>query len=221
MRVADLRALAARVPSVPSRIGKPVVFLVSLVPLALLYYFAATGRLGKEPITGAEHYTGEWTLRFLILTLAVTPVRRLLAWNGLAKYRRMLGLYAFFYASIHLATWVGVDMEFDAGDMWHDIVRHKYITMGMVAWLLLLPLALTSTRGWVRRLGGQGWIRLHRLTYAAACAGTIHYVWAVKKDLADPLLYAGVFAALLAYRVVAWRGRASGGPARDAARRAA
>ena len=148
-----------------------------------------------------EHFTGVWALRFLILTLALTPLRALLGWGELAKYRRMLGLFTFFYATVHLATWAGVDMELDAGDMWEDVVKHKRITIGAAAWLMLLPLALTSTKGWIRRLGGSRWRRLHRLTYAAAVAGAIHFLWAVKKDLTDPLLYSAVIAALLGWRL--------------------
>ncbi|GAC1476938.1 MAG: hypothetical protein NVS1B4_18710 [Gemmatimonadaceae bacterium] len=206
-----LRALGDRAPRIPVRVGKPLVFLLSLVPLVVLAVEAATHTLGKNPINEAEHFTGEWALRFLIATLSVTPLRALLGWNSLAQYRRMLGLFAFFYATIHLATWTGVDMELDLGDMGHEIVKHKYITIGMFGWLLLLPLAITSTKGWIRRLGGRRWNRLHRLTYVAAVAGTIHFFWAVKKDLTDPLIFAAIFALLFAYRL--WARRAPRAPA--------
>ena len=173
--------------------------------------------LGANPINEVEHFTGQWALRFLLLTLAVSPVRKLTGWGEAAKYRRMLGLFAFFYATVHLSTWVGVDMELDASDMWHDVVKHKYITIGMAAWLMLLPLAVTSTKGWIRRLGGQRWRRLHTLTYVAATFGVVHYFWAVKKDISQPLLFAAILGALLGYR--AWTARRKGERVRDARQR--
>jgi len=187
-----------------TRIVKPILFLVALLPLAYIVWAVLTDpdALGANPINEVEHFTGRWALRFLALTLAVTPLRKLLHLGELAKYRRMLGLFAFFYATVHLTTWVAVDMELDLGDMWHDIVKHKYITIGMSAWLMLLPLAITSTRGWIRRLGGRRWQRLHRLAYLAAAAAIVHFVWAVKKDITEPLLYGTLVAALLGYR--AW-----------------
>ena len=202
---------------------KPVVFALSLLPLAWIVWAALTDpdALGSNPINEVEHFTGEWALRFLLFTLAVTPARVITGWGELVKYRRMLGLFAFFYATVHLATWVGVDMELDLGDMGHDIVKHKYITIGMAAWLMLLPLALTSTKGWIRRLGGRRWQRLHNLTYAAAVAGLIHFFWGVKKDIEDPLVFAAVLAGLLGYRgwVVMRRkgGRRKGGGRQQAA----
>lgn len=163
--------------------------------------------LGVNPIRELEIETGLWTLRFLAITLAITPVRRAFAWNGLAKFRRMLGLFTFFYATVHLSMWAGVDWFFAWGDMGHEIVKHKYILIGMATWLILLPLAVTSTRGWVRRLGKR-WAKLHRLVYVAAITGTIHYLWAVKKDTFFPVVYLAVFALLLGYRLVAARRRA-------------
>ena len=191
-----------------TRLVKPLAFLVSLLPLAYIVHAALTDpdALGANPINEVEHFTGEWALRFLVFTLAVTPLRKLLGWSALARYRRMLGLFAFFYATVHLATWVAVDMELNAADMWHDVVKHKYITIGMAAWLMLLPLAVTSTKGWIRRLGGRRWQSLHKLTYAAAVAGAIHFFWAVKKDVTEPLIYAAVIAGLLGYRAWASRG---------------
>ncbi|MFL5576691.1 MAG: sulfite oxidase heme-binding subunit YedZ [Gemmatimonadaceae bacterium] len=179
-----------------------VAFALSLLPLAYVAWAALADpdRLGANPINAVEHFTGEWALRFLLFTLAVTPARQITGWGELVKYRRMLGLFAFFYATVHLLTWVVVDMELDLGDMGHDIVKHKYVTIGMLGWLMLLPLAVTSTKGWIRRLGGRRWNRLHKLAYAAAVAGTIHFFWAVKKDIGDPLIFAGILAALLAYR---------------------
>jgi sulfoxide reductase heme-binding subunit YedZ len=152
-----------------------------------------------------------WTLRLLAITLAITPVRRTFEWNWLVKYRRMLGLFTFFYATVHLSMWAGVDWFFAWGDMWHEIVKHKYILVGMLTWLIMVPLAITSTRGWVRRLGKR-WTRLHRLVYVAAVTGTVHYLWAVKKDTFFPVVYLAVFGLLLGYRVIFARQRSSRAP---------
>ena len=179
---------------------KPAVFVVCLVPAAYLTWAVLTNHLGVNPIRDAEIETGLWTLRFLAISLSVTPARRITGWNVLAKYRRMLGLFTFFYACVHLSLWF-VDWWFDWPAMWHEIVKHKYILIGMTTFLLLLPLAITSTNGWVRRLGGKRWARLHRLVYVAAVTGTIHYLWAVKKDTFFPLVYLAVFCVLLGYRV--------------------
>jgi len=156
--------------------------------------------LGANPIRELEIQTGLWTLRLLACTLAVTPVRRLSGWNGIVKYRRMLGLFTFFYATVHLSMWVGVDWYFDWGAMGHELVKHRYIYIGMLTWLLMLPLAVTSTKRAVRRLG-KNWVKLHRLVYLAAITGTIHYLWSVKKDTLFPYLYLGTFVLLLGYRV--------------------
>jgi sulfoxide reductase heme-binding subunit YedZ len=131
----------------------------------------------------------------------VTPARQLLGVSALAKYRRSLGLFAFFYACVHLATWTWADTNFDLPFMWKEIRKHKYILVGMLTFLLLLPLAVTSTKGWIKRLGGKRWNRLHRLIYAAGVTGTVHYLWAVKKDTLFPVVYFVVFALLLGYRV--------------------
>jgi sulfoxide reductase heme-binding subunit YedZ len=181
--------------------GKAGLFVAALVPLGYIAWKFLTDRLGANPIRELEIETGLWTLRMLAITLLVTPVRRIFHWNGIVKYRRMLGVFTFFYACVHLSMWVGVDWFFAWGDMWNEIVKHRYILIGMLTWLILLPLAITSTKGWVRRLG-KGWTRLHRLVYVAAVTGTIHYLWAVKKDTFFPLVYLVVFAALLGYRVV-------------------
>jgi len=186
---------------------KPVAFLLCLTPAAFLawnFWGVTHDRpeaLGANPIREAEIFTGLWTLRFLAITLAVTPVRELLGLGALAKYRRMLGLFTFFYACIHLSMWVGVDWFFDWKSMGEEIVKHKYILMGMTTFVLLLPLALTSTNAAVRRLGGARWAKLHRLVYVCAITGTVHYLWAVKKDTFFPLIYLLVFAALLGFRV--------------------
>ena len=192
--------------SLPRRL-KPLVFVVCLVPLTLLawnWWGVTHNRpeaLGADPVRESEIYTGLWTLRFLAISLAVTPVRELLGVGQLAKYRRMFGLFTFFYACVHLSFWVGVDWFFDWRAMGGEIVKHKYILIGMTTFLLMLPLALTSTNASVRRLGGARWARLHRLVYICAITGTIHYLWAVKKDTFFPLIYLLVFAALLGFRI--------------------
>jgi len=184
------------------------VFVLCLLPLAYIAWKFWQNKLGANPIRELEIETGLWTLRMLAITLAVTPVRRLFGWNWLVKYRRMLGLFTFFYASVHLSMWAGVDWFFAWRDMWHEIVKHKYILIGMLTWLIMLPLALTSTKGWVRRLGKR-WTKLHRLVYVAAITGTIHYLWAVKKDTFFPLVYLAVFVALLGVRVISARQKSS------------
>jgi sulfoxide reductase heme-binding subunit YedZ len=189
---------------------KPFVFAVCLIPAALLLWNTyvvvngATGLtdLGADPIRALEIRTGLWTLRFLAITLAVTPARQLSGVGALAKYRRMFGLFTFFYACLHVSTWVGVDWFFDVDAMIEEVFKHKYIFVGMATFLTLLPLALTSTNGWVRRLGGKRWAKLHRLVYLAAIGGTVHYLWAVKKDTLFPLAYLATFLVLLGYRAV-------------------
>jgi sulfoxide reductase heme-binding subunit YedZ len=179
---------------------KPAVFALCLVPAAYLAWAVLTNHLGANPIRDAEIQTGLWTLRFLAISLSITPARRLTGWNVLAKYRRMFGLFTFFYACIHLSLWF-VDWWFDWPAMWREIVKHKYILIGMTTFLILVPLAITSTNGWIRRLGKR-WATLHRLVYVAAVTGTVHYLWAVKKDTFFPLVYLATFALLLGFRVV-------------------
>ena len=186
---------------------KPVVFALALLPAAFLawqFWLAWTGQpndLGAEPVETLEHASGEWAIRFLVITLAVTPLRQITGWGQLVKFRRMLGLFAFFYASLHLAVFAGLDLEFQIGEVLAEIVKRPYITIGMAAWLMLLALALTSTKGSIRRLGGRRWNRLHQLTYVAAVAGVVHYWWSQKKDVTDPLIFAVIVAALLGWRV--------------------
>jgi sulfoxide reductase heme-binding subunit YedZ len=184
--------------------GKAGVFVLALLPAAWIAWQFAHDRLGVNPIRELEIQTGLWTLRLLAVTLMLTPARRLFGWNWLVKYRRMLGLFTFFYACVHLSMWAGVDWFFAWGDMWEEIVKHKYILIGMLTWFVMLPLAITSTKGWVRRLGKR-WTRLHRLVYVAAVTGTIHYLWAVKKDTFFPVVYFAVFALLLGYRFISAR----------------
>lgn len=180
---------------------KPLIFAAALVPLAWLAWRGVTGGLGADPIRELELETGRWTLRMLAATLAITPLRMLTGMGALVKLRRMLGLFTFFYATVHLAMWVGVDWFFDVPAMAEEIVKHRYILVGMLTWLLLLPLAITSTKGWIRRLGGRRWNLLHRLVYVAAITGTIHYLWAVKLDTFWPFVYFATFAVLLGVRV--------------------
>jgi sulfoxide reductase heme-binding subunit YedZ len=187
---------------------KSAVFVAALLPLAWIAWKFAHDKLGANPIRELEIETGLWTLRLLAVTLSITPIRKAFGWNFLVKYRRMLGLFTFSYATIHLLMWAGVDWFFAWGDMGHEIAKHRYILVGMLTWLIMVPLAITSTKGWVRRLGKR-WTALHRLIYAAAITGTIHYLWAVKKDTFFPVVYLAVFALLLGYRVIAARQRAA------------
>jgi sulfoxide reductase heme-binding subunit YedZ len=179
---------------------KALVSLLCLAPLALLVWRGARHELGANPIEFITHATGDWTLRFLLLTLAVTPARRLLKTPGLIRYRRMLGLFAFFYGTLHLATYVWLDKFFDVPEMLKDVVKRRFITAGALALLVMTPLALTSTAGWIRRLGGRNWQRLHRLVYVSAAAGVVHYWWLVKSDIREPAAYAVVLALLLGLR---------------------
>lgn len=229
--------MAAAAPKARQLIAplKPLVFALCLVPFALIVRdvvhvirgAAELTDLGANPITEIEIRTGLWTMRFLAITLAITPLRQTLNLGVLAKYRRMFGLFTFFYACVHVSTWVGVDWFFDWAAMAQEIVKHKYILVGMATFLTLVPLAITSTNGWVRRLGGKRWAKLHRLVYVAAIGGTVHYLWAVKKDTLFPLIYLMTFTVLLGYRALhlLCHRRARTGAGRrqgaDAARRAA
>lgn len=199
----------------PPRWLRPVVFVACLIPAVWAVaaiasdYFNGTRLLGSNPIKEAEHFTGRWVLRFLAITLAVTPIRRTLGWNWLQKYRRMFGLFAFFYATLHLSIYFVLDLELVWGDLWADIVKRPYITIGMLAFVLLVPLAVTSTAKMVKRLGGKRWAALHRTIYVIVVLGTIHFWMAVKRDITLPLIFAIIFAVLLGYRVVVRRRRSS------------
>ena len=209
---------------------KPIVFLASLGPVVYLVWAALTGNLSANPLSDLTNETGVWTLRFLCITLAITPLRKLTGWNVLVKFRRMAGLYAFFYGTLHLLTY-GIADRFagldQAGSVveslaaWHlpgsallastlsalvksigeDIYKRPFITIGFAAWLTMLPLAITSTTGWIRRLGGKRWNRLHRLVYFTGILGPLHYWWLVKADVSRPLTYAAVVAILLGSRL--------------------
>jgi methionine sulfoxide reductase heme-binding subunit len=186
------------------------VFLLCLAPLARLVVLAFGDGLTANPIEFITRSTGTWTLVFLLITLAVTPLRRTLGWPWLLRLRRMLGLYAFFYGCLHFTTYVWLDQFFDPAAIARDIVKRPFITMGFTAFVLMLPLALTSTHAMVRRLGAARWQRLHRLAYAVSVAGVIHYWWLVKRDVTQPLIYALVLAVLLLLRVRYWIGAARG-----------
>jgi sulfoxide reductase heme-binding subunit YedZ len=179
---------------------KALVFLLCLAPLAPLAWRGARHELGANPIEFITHATGDWTLRFLLLTLAITP--------GLIRYRRMLGLFAFFYATLHFTTYVWLDKFFDLPEMLKDVAKRRFITAGALALLAMTPLAITSTAGWIRRLGGRNWQRLHRLVYVSAAAGVVHYWWLVKSDIREPAAYGVALAILLGLRKMGQPGMA-------------
>jgi len=182
---------------------KALIFINSIVPLALLAWDAFFGKLGANPVEFTLRTTGVLTLVFLLITLAVTPLRKRYGWNNLIKFRRMLGLYAFFYGFLHLVTYSIFDKSFSISAIASDIWERPFIAVGMLAFFLLVPLALTSTNGMIKRLGGKNWARLHKLTYLAAILGVIHFWMIVKSDVFYPLLFGLVLAGLLGYRVYA------------------
>jgi sulfoxide reductase heme-binding subunit YedZ len=187
--------------------AKVCVFLLCLTPFVWLVTRTLTGRLGINPVEDLELTTGIWALRFLVLTLAITPVRRLTGWNRLIRYRRMLGLFTFFYACTHFAVYVGVDQYFAFDLILKDVVKRPFITMGFTAFVLMIPLALTSTTGWIRRLGKR-WQMLHRLIYICGVCAGIHYLWKVKVMIGSPVYYAVTIALLLGFRLL-WQLRSS------------
>ena len=178
---------------------KPFLFILALVPLAWLASLALRMRLGAHPVEHVLHFTGQWTLNFLLITLAITPLRRLTQWQEILRYRRMLGLYAFTYGSLHLLTYAGLDQWFDVMAILHDVAKHPYIMAGMLGYALMVPLAATSNRFAVARLKTR-WKTLHRLAYVIPALGVLHFAWLVKKDLTEPLLYGAGLAILLAFR---------------------
>jgi sulfoxide reductase heme-binding subunit YedZ len=192
--------------------------LASLLPAAYVIYGLASDILrgtrifGSNPVKEGEHFLGEWTLRFLIFTLAVTPLRQLLKWNWIAKHRRTMGLFAFAYGLMHWLVYILLDIQLDFQEMVTDVTKRPYILIGSLALLLLLPLALTSTKRMIARLGGKRWNRLHKLIYATCVLGIIHFWMAVKADIGRPLMFAGFFAVLFAYRIWKWRERAASAP---------
>jgi sulfoxide reductase heme-binding subunit YedZ len=186
------------------RVLKVAVFLLCLGPVYVLVWKYFHDLLGANPIDVITRTTGRWTLTFLLITLGVTPLRKLASLPWLIRFRRMLGLFAFFYGSLHLMTYLWLDKFFDVHEILHDIAKRRFITAGMTAWSLILPLALTSTAGWIRRLGGKRWQKLHMLIYFSATAGVIHFIWLVKADLRRPLTYGAILAVLLLYRMAVW-----------------
>ena len=186
-----------------SKWTKVVVFLLCLTPLASLGWRALHNGLSANPIEFITHATGDWTLRFILITLAVTPLRKILRLSDLIRFRRMLGLFAFFYACLHFTTYIWLDKFFDLAEMWKDVAKRRYITVGFTAFVLLIPLAITSTTGWIRRLGGRRWQLLHRLIYISAICGVIHYYWLVKSAVLRPLTYAAILTVLLLWRIAA------------------
>ncbi len=191
------------------RLYKPLVFLICLLPFGLLLFSALSGGLGANPIEEITHVTGQWGLRFLLITLAITPLRRLTRINSLIRYRRMLGLYAFFYVGLHFLSYLILDQFFDWREIIKDIIERPYISVGFLAFLLLIPLALTSTKKMLKKLGGN-WQRLHRLIYVIGILSVLHFLWLVKADLLEPLIYGAILAVLLILRLPQFRSRAVG-----------
>ena len=195
----------------PARLAHSALVVGALVPLVFIVRDAFADRLGANPVETIEHRTGDWTIWLLLATLAVTPLRRLTGWNGLIRYRRTLGLLAFSYVCLHFLTYLVIDQGFPIQGLtltyvWDDIVKRPYITVGFTAFVLLIPIAWTSTKGWIRRLGRR-WTTLHQLVYVAAALGVLHYMWLIKGDRPRPVYHALVLVALLGARV--WRVRAA------------
>jgi sulfoxide reductase heme-binding subunit YedZ len=200
------------------RVVKPIVFAAALLPASFLVWRAFYGTLGANPLSEITNNTGIWTLRFVVITLAITPLRRITGWHALIRFRRMLGLFAFFYGSQHFLIYVIADrfagLDFPDGfvawstarnllaSIWEDVAKRPYITVGFIAFTSMIPLAATSTTGWIRRLGGRNWQRLHRLIYLTGIAGVTHYWWRVKADTLHPAVYAACIALLLGFRFV-------------------
>ncbi len=200
------------------RVVKPMVFAAVLLPFGYLVWRAYNGNLTADPLTKVTNETGIWTLRFVVCTLALTPLRRITGWNALVRFRRMIGLFAFFYGTLHFLTYLVGDrfasLDFPDGfialstlrnllaSIWEDIAKRPYITVGFIAFVSMVPLALTSTKGWIRRLGGRNWQRIHRLVYLTGIAGVTHYWWRVKADTLHPAVYALIVALLLGFRLV-------------------
>lgn len=186
------------------RKAKPIVFLLCLLPLARIAWKGVAGELGANPIEVITHSTGIWTLILLLVTLSITPLRKMLSQPWLIRFRRMFGLFAFFYGTLHFLTYVWLDKFFDWNDITKDVYKRPFITVGFTAFVLMIPLAVTSTRKWIQRLGGKRWNLLHRLVYVSATAGAVHFYWLVKKDVTRPVMYGSVLVILLGYRVAVW-----------------
>ncbi len=191
------------------RVVKPAAFLAAGVPFALLVYDIFAGGLGANPIEEITHRTGFWTLTLLTITLSITPVRKVLRLNALILLRRMFGVYAFFYACLHFTMYaldraVFSGLGLTLGALVEDVVERPYVTVGFTAFVLLIPLAITSTKGWVKRLGGKRWQKLHRVVYGSAVGGVLHFWWLVKADTRRPMIFGAVILVFLGYRVVTW-----------------
>jgi sulfoxide reductase heme-binding subunit YedZ len=184
-----------------TRWAKVVVFLLCLSPLGYLGWRAYQSDVTANPVEFIQHFTGDWTLRFLLITLSITPLRKLLNLSDLIRFRRMLGLFTFTYVCLHFLTYIGPDQLFSLSGMWKDVYKRPFITAGFLGFVLLIPLALTSTKAWIRRLGGKRWQALHHAIYITAICGVIHYYWLVKSDHRLPLMYAAILTVLLLYRV--------------------
>ena len=193
---------------------KVFVFLLCLVPFGGLVWRGFHNGLGANPVEFIQLTTGRWTLRFLVFTLSITPFRKLLNLPDLIRFRRMLGLFAFSYLCIHFLTYLVLDQSLDLSAMSKDVAKRPFITVGFLGFLLLLPLAITSTAGWIRRLGGKRWRMLHRAIYFAAVCGVIHYYWKVKSDVRMPLFYGALVGILLLWRLGDWffKRRSAAGP---------
>lgn len=203
-----------RLPS--KRWIKIPVFLLCLAPVLLLAWKAFHQDLGANPIEFITHATGDWTLRFLAISLAISPLRRLLGSPDLIRFRRMLGLFAFFYGCLHFTTYLWLDKFFDFAEIAKDVWKRPFITAGFLGFISMAPLALTSTAGWIRRLGGRRWTQLHRLVYVSATAGVVHYYWLVKSDIRLPVLYGSIVLVLFAERAVAARRKSAASRVRSA-----
>ena len=195
-------SMFARAESPVRRLIRPALWLVVIVPAVVLAAQLLLDQLGAEPIEALEHASGEWTLRLLAASLAVTPLMRFTGWGWMVAQRRFLGLAAFFWAIGHLSVYIVLDQFFDWPAIGEDILKRLYITLGMLAFVLMIPLALTSTKAAIRKLGGKRWTLLHRLVYVSAIAGCIHFLWAVKKDPTEPIIYIAVFVVLFALRFI-------------------
>lgn len=193
-------AVSSTVQLVWIRRFKPVLFILCLLPIVFLVIGAFTGKLSADPIEDITFTTGEWSLRFLLITLTVTPLRHITGWNTLIRVRRMLGLFAFFYVCLHFLTYIVLEQYFAWPEIIEDILTRNYILVGFLGFLLLIPLAITSTNKMMKRLGGKRWQQLHRLVYIATVAGILHFLWLVKSDVTEPVVHAIILTVLLGYR---------------------
>jgi sulfoxide reductase heme-binding subunit YedZ len=191
------------------KIIKPLLFIFSALPAGYLIYALFTENLGANPIEKLLHETGFWTLTFLLITLSITPLRKLTGWNKTIQFRRMIGLFSFFYAFMHFAVYLGLDRIFEWSEIVEDLSKRPYITIGFTAFIMLIPLTVTSTKGWIRKLGKK-WQKLHRLIYLIAVLGVIHFWWLVKKDISEPLIFALILVTLFGLRWVLSRKKTGG-----------